>query len=226
MGNACDSKPSTTSTEKVQLVYWNLHGRSDFCQAMLYAGGVPYDLDEETANVWPEGRDATPFGQIPVLKHGSLTLAQGGALTRYCARLGGLYPEDMTEASICDMYLEEVMDIYGALFKAKNASNKDAKLVAWKMLETEHLPKHYSLLEKNLVNSGKPFLGGDRANASDIAFFACNNVYLKAGLDVDSILSENPKLKAALEGAKKVGDLKNFPDRGLYFSSDPDHACF
>lgn len=117
MGNACDSKPSTTSTEKVQLVYWNLHGRSDFCQAMLYAGGVPYDLDEETANVWPEGKDATPFGQIPVLKHGSLTLAQGGALTRYCARLGGLYPEDMTEASICDMYLEEVMDIYGALFK-------------------------------------------------------------------------------------------------------------
>lgn len=214
------------SQEKPKLIYWKLHGRSDFCQAMLYAGDIEYDVDTDTANTWPSFKADTPFGQVPILKHGELTLAQGGALTRYCARLAGLYPEDIVEASVCDMYLEEMMDIFGALFKAKNAADKEAKLAAWKMLETEHLPKHYGLLEKNLLQSSKPFLGGDAPNASDVAFFAVNNLYAKAGLDVEGVLSGVPTLKAALEGTLSLGSLKNFPDMGLYFTSDPENQSF
>ena len=55
----------------------------------------------------------SPFGQLPFMKHGNLVIGQGGAINRYCARLAGLYPSDIAEAAICDMYLEEVMDIYG-----------------------------------------------------------------------------------------------------------------
>ena len=110
--------------------------------------------------------------------------------------------------------------------KAKNAPDKDSKIAAWKMLETEHLPKHYGFLEKNLNSSGKQFLGGDDANAADVAFFAVNNIYSKAGLDVDAVLSAFPKLKAALEGTLKNGRLSSFPDRHLYFSSDPKSSAF
>ena len=113
------------SQEKPKLVYWKLHGRSDFCQAMLYAGDIEYDVDADTANTWPSFKADTPFGQMPILKHGDLTLAQGGALTRYCARLAGLYPEDIVEASVCDMYLEEMMDIFGALFKVSDWMNEN-----------------------------------------------------------------------------------------------------
>ena len=86
------------------------------------AGNIEYDLDTDTANAWPASKESTPFGQIPVLKHGGLTLAQGGALNRYCARLAGLYPQGIVEASICDMYLEEMMDIFSGLFKVRELS--------------------------------------------------------------------------------------------------------
>ena len=104
-------------TDQPKLVYWAVHGRSDFCQAMMVAGNVDYELDDQTANAWPASKDESPFGQVPYMKHGDLVLAQGGALNRYCARLAGLYPKDAVEASVCDMYLEEVMDIFGGIFK-------------------------------------------------------------------------------------------------------------
>jgi glutathione S-transferase len=129
-------KTSLVTMNPITLVYWNLHGRSDFAQAMLYAGNIPFDLDEETANAWPASKDDTPFGQIPVLKHGELVvIGQGGAITRYCARLAGLYPcgycegDDAEEqaaaraaaaaAAVCDMYLEEMMDIFNGIFQVR-----------------------------------------------------------------------------------------------------------
>lgn len=116
---------STTTTQmpegKPELVYWNLHGRSDFCQAMLYAGDIAYVLDEDTANSWPAPKEDAPFGQLPFLRHGDLVIGQGGAINRYCARLAGLYPTDPVEATYCDMYLEEVMDIFGGFFKVSES---------------------------------------------------------------------------------------------------------
>ena len=123
MGNTCESKPSKPSVHsKPQIIYWCVHGRSDFCQAMLCAGGILFELDEKTANDWPAAKNDTPFGQIPVLKHGDVVIAQGGAMTRYCARLAGLYPSDEVEASICDMYIDEMMDIFQGLFKVSSKS--------------------------------------------------------------------------------------------------------
>ena len=122
MGNNCSSSPSPLPTSKPVLVYWAVHGRSDFCQAMLYAGNIDYDLDDTTANEWPASKEDTPFGQVPVLKHGTMTIGQGGAINRYCAKLAGIYPSGFQEAALCDMYLEEIMDIFGGLFKVRHNS--------------------------------------------------------------------------------------------------------
>lgn len=120
MGNKLTTtRANKNKKAKPTLVYWNLHGRGDFCQAMLYAGGIEYDLDDATANTWPAPKDEAPFGQLPYFKHGDLTLAQNGAITRYCARLAGIYPTDPVEASKCDMYIEEVMDIFNEIFKVR-----------------------------------------------------------------------------------------------------------
>ncbi len=117
------SKPAATKgasfpTGKPILVYWNLCGRGDIVQCLFHAANVEYDLDSENANSWPAYKEQCPFGQLPVLKHGDgLVLAQGGAINRYAARLGGLYPTDPVEASRCDMIIEEVMDVFSCLFK-------------------------------------------------------------------------------------------------------------
>lgn len=215
-----------TSIPKPVLVYWPVHGRSDFCQAMLVAGNVPYELDTDTANSWPAAKEETPFGQIPVLHHGDMTIGQGGAINRYCAKLAGLYPSGVVEQATCDMYLEQIMDIFSGIFKAYNETDKDTKIEKWKMLETEFLPKNFKLLEKNLVASGKPFFGGDEINAADVAFFALYGIYSKASLDMSIAMADCPKLQEAYDATCKFGGLPNFPKRYLYFSSDPSNPAF
>ena len=105
------------SLPKPSIIYWNVHGRGDFCQALLYAGSVSYDLDDSTANAWPSTKEESPYGQLPYMKHGPHTIGQGGAINRYCAKLAGIFPSDPIEAAICDMHIEEVMDIYNEIFK-------------------------------------------------------------------------------------------------------------
>lgn len=115
MGNSCGTKP--TIDGKPTLIYWNLHSRGDIPQAFFWAGNVEYDNDYDSANSWPEKKDETPFGQLPVLKHGSLVIAQGGSINRYAAKLAGLYPKDPVETAICDMYMEEMLDIFSEVYK-------------------------------------------------------------------------------------------------------------
>jgi len=222
---ATESTP-TFPQSKPTLVYWELCGRGDIAKCLFYAGNIDYELDTENANSWPAYKDQCPFGQIPVLKHGSLTLAQGGAINRYVARLGGLYPVDPTEASKCDMMMEECMEIFGGLFKAKNASGEEAKLAEWAKLKDEFLPKHFAYLEKILEDSGTPFLGGDKPNAADVAFYAVYGVYDHAGMGAAEVLQNYPKLSGACEGAKTLGKLAEFQREGHFFTADPQHTMF
>lgn len=215
---------------KPNIVYWALCGRGDIAQCMLMAGGVDFDLDTENANNFGEYKTHCPFGQLPVLEHGEgdkkVVIAQGGAINRYCARLAGLFPTDPVEASKADMIMEECMDIFQALFKAKNAADKDAKIAAWKMLKEEHLPKHFGFLEKYLEASGKPFFGGNKANAADVTFFAVYGVYDNAGCGADEVLAKFPKLKAVVEKTKDVGKIKDFKRGGHFFCADPENEAF
>jgi len=121
MGNKASKAgvKSSFPSEKPVVVYWELCARGDICKCLLHAGNVEYTLDTDNANSWPAYKSKCPFGQLPVLKHGDVVLAQGGAVNRYCARLTGLYPTNPIEASLCDMIIEECMDIFGGLFKVR-----------------------------------------------------------------------------------------------------------
>lgn len=212
---------------KPVIVYWALHGRSNIAQALLLAGNVDFDLDSDTANNWGQNKPTAPFGQLPMLKHGDLTIAQSGAINRYCAKLAGLYPSDAQEAAICDMFIEECVDIVSSMSKPKYASDADDKKAGWKNVQEEFLPLHFGLLEKNLVKSGSAFLGGEKPNAADVTFWATCLLLIKAGLQLDSILDANPTLKKAYEETGKMGKLSEFPDSyGIYFTSDPTHPSF
>lgn len=101
---------------KPSLVYWDLCGRADIAKCMFLAGEIEHELDTDNANNWPGYKTECPFEQVPILHHGDLTLAQGGAINRYIARMGGLYPEDPVDASYCDMVMDGIMDMFGGIF--------------------------------------------------------------------------------------------------------------
>ena len=82
------------------------------------------------------------------------------------------------------------------------------------------------MLEKHLERNGTPFFCGDYINAADVSFFTVYNIYERAGLDMKSIVDSFPNLKNNLSETKKMGNLANYPERHLYFSSDPESQAF
>lgn len=208
---------------KPSLVYWDLCGRADIAKLMFLAAEIEYDLDTENANNWPGYKPETPFGQLPVLRHGDVTIAQGGAINRYVGRLGGLYPEDPVEASECDMIMDGIMDMFGAIFAPKKAEGKDAKLAAWKTVTDEVLPKYFGFLEKLLKGT---FFGGDKANAADITFYAVTGVFINAECGAEDVLAKFPKLQAAFDGTKNVGKVAEFKPGAHYFCANPENPAF
>jgi glutathione S-transferase len=223
------SRPSSSPimSAKPVIVYWNICGRAHLAMAMLHAGNVEYDLDSATANTWPAPKSDCPFGQLPILKHGDLVLAQSGAITRYCARIAGLFPADAVSAAKCDMVLEECADLYSLMIKAKYPANpsKEEKMAAWDKIKLEHLPAHLSYLERLLEKSSDSFFGGSSPNAADVALAATMGVYFLAGFP-ETTLEAYPKLKHVVTEANKLGSLSLFQPGGPYFTCDPDHAMF
>jgi len=214
-------------SDKPLIVYWNICGRAHLARAMLHAGNVAYDLDSATANSWPAPKSECPFGQLPILKHGDLVLAQSGAITRYCARIAGLVPEDAVGAAKVDMILEECADLYNLMIKAKYPTNttKEEKIAAWGKIKNEFLPAHLGCLERILDKSTHPFFGGVSPNAADVAFTATYGVYQLAGFP-ESTLDAFPGLKHVVSETSKIGSLSAFEPGGPYFTCDENHKMF
>ena len=186
-----------------------------------------YELDSNTANSWPAPKDDCPFGQLPILKHDDLVLAQSGAILRYCARIAGLIPEDPVGAAKCDMIFEECADLYNLMIKAKypGTPNKEDKIAAWDKIKSESLPAHLVCLERILEKSSDAFFGGAAPNAADVAFAATIGVYMLAGFP-ETTLDAFPKLKHVVSETNKMGSLSSFEPGGAYFTCDPDHRMF
>ena len=101
-----DSDSETNSWTPPHFIYWKFASRAQAPMLMLHAANVPYVWDDATANAWPEPKNTQPFGQLPVLVHGGedrwdgwwqsfdRRVAQSGTITRYCARLAGLWPKE------------------------------------------------------------------------------------------------------------------------------------
>lgn len=59
---------------KVALIYFDLPGRAEVTRILLNYAGIPFEDRHVTRDQWPELKPTTPFGQLPVLEVGALSL--------------------------------------------------------------------------------------------------------------------------------------------------------
>ena len=82
---------------KLQLIYPDLpFWRAETSRLALFIGGIKFEdirpSREEISKMRNKG--IFPFGQFPVLKVDGKTIAQTGAIARFCGKLSGLYPKN------------------------------------------------------------------------------------------------------------------------------------
>ena len=159
---------------KLRLIYPDLpFWRAETSRLALFIGGIEFeDVRPSREEILKMKTDGTfPFGQFPVLQVDGKTIAQTGAIARFCGKLSGLYPsKDEFTAAKVDEVIDLATDITNQMRPALRETDPKLKIEMRKELSTTTLPRWLAFLEKLLQDNGDTgFFVDDSISIADLA---------------------------------------------------------
>ena len=159
---------------KLKLIYPDLpFWRAETSRIALFIGGIDFEdlrpSREEIAKMRTEG--VFPFGQLPVLQVDGKTIAQTGAIARFCGKLSGLYPSDNDfNAAKVDEVIDLATDITLRIRPALKEQDPEKSMEMRRELVETVLPYWLGLLETLLEKNGKTgYFVDDSLTVADLA---------------------------------------------------------
>ena len=112
-----------------------------------------------------------PFGQFPVLQVDGKTIAQTGAIARFCGKLSGLYPtENDFYAAKVDEVIDLATDITVKIRPALIEKDPEKRMEMRRELSETVLPHWLGFMETLLENNGKTgYFVDDSLTVADLA---------------------------------------------------------
>jgi glutathione S-transferase len=114
-----------------------------------------------------------PFGQFPILQVDGKTLAQTGAIARFCGKLSGLYPinDDFAAAKV-DEVIDLATDINNQMRPALREKDPKLRMELRQELSGAILPRWLGFLEKLLEDNGDTgYFVGESFSVADLAIW-------------------------------------------------------
>ncbi|KAG1708327.1 hypothetical protein DVH05_025005 [Phytophthora capsici] len=150
----------------LKLTYFGIKGRAELSRLIFNYGGISFTDDRITKPEFAVLKPTLPFGQVPILELDGTVYAQSMAITRYAAKLAGLYPSDALEALKADVFSCSLNDVeepfVDFMFKTQDEAEKAQKK---KVFIEETVPKFFTTLEKTVA--GK-FILGEQLSYADV----------------------------------------------------------
>ena len=166
---------------KIQIIYLdNPFWRVELARIPLFISGISYEDKriplEEFRSAKETGflKDGTklPFHQIPCLVVDGVSIAQTGAIARFCGKLSGLYPtEDSISCALIDQFIDFVTDLTNLVYiPSNNPLTEDEKIEFRKKLAEGELARKLDMLEDNISES-QSWMVGKEMTIADIAIW-------------------------------------------------------
>lgn len=185
-------------SSQLKLTYFDFSGRGELARLLFIFGGVTFEDNRISKPAFGALKPTLPLGQLPILEVDGVVYAQSMAISRYAAKLSGLYPQDPLQALHVDMVSETLVDLGNVfadiMFRTPDATARAEKIAK---LLSETLPKQFTALDK--LVKGK-FFAGESATLADVQFL---NVMINFNTNFPNYsLAGYPKLVAVVENVK------------------------
>jgi len=159
---------------ELRLIYPDIpFWRAETSRLALFIGGIEFeDLRPSREEIAKMKTDGTfPFGQFPVLQVDGKTIAQTGAIARFCGKLSGLYPsKDEFAAAKVDEVIDLATDITNQMRPALREKDPKLRIEMRRELSKTILPQWLGFLEKLLHDNGDTgFFVGHSISVADLA---------------------------------------------------------
>ena len=159
---------------KLVLIYPDIpFWRAETSRLALFIGGIEFEdlrpSREELAEMRTNG--VFPFGQFPVLQVDGKTIAQTGAIARFCGKLSGLYPkENDFNAAKVDEVIDLATDITVRIRPALKEKDHEKSTEMRRELVEIVLPHWLGFMETLLKKNGKTgYFVNDSLTVADLA---------------------------------------------------------
>ena len=220
---------------KLKFIYGDIpFWRAEVGRLALYIGDIDFEdiriTRDEFSYLQEHGKllngTPIPFHQIPCLVVDDITIAQTGAIARFCGKLSGLYPEnEPMEAAKIDQFIDFVTDLNLLLSGTNTISDQSQKIVARKDLAQGLLKKKLAMLE-NCISENLTWVASNKISVADIAIWRLIGWFTTGIIDgfPKDMIKPFPKLRKlclAVDEHEKVQKWvaktypKNYP-RGNY----------
>ena len=109
---------------EITLEYFCLRGLGELPRLILETTGTPYTSVFHYSGT-PSYKPYAPFGQLPILRDGSLMISESGAIARHLARRCMVDGSTLEEKAKVDMYAELANDLKGKKAAIHDLENHD-----------------------------------------------------------------------------------------------------
>jgi glutathione S-transferase len=156
-----------------RLISFNVRGRSELSRLIFAAAGQKYEDIRISKDQWPKNKPLAPFGQLPYLEiidketGDVFKLAQTMAIVRYLAEEFNLAGRNKFEKAECDMYGEQLNDLFDMMVKRHFETDESKKKEIQRVL-MELIPKCMCILESKLKRTNTGFLVGNSLTWIDL----------------------------------------------------------
>ena len=192
----------------LELYYFPIRGRGEVARLMCVANGAEYTETAPEYSAMKADKDNYPFGQLPRLVDGDISLAQSNAIIRYLARKFNMYGQSQAEMAKVDILLDCVEDwrmcyikfIYG------NKASDEAKPEFMQQFNT-----HAENINRYIAKGANPFVLGAEPSAADLALYDICWLVLRQD---SNFLESHAALKALFEAVEAIPGIKKYIEEG------------
>lgn len=191
------------------LYYFPVRARAEPIRLILAYGNIQYEDVTIDFDRWAgekTDRDKFRFGQLPVvLLPNGVSIAQSGAITRYVAKLAGVYPSDPDKAAVADMVQELAMEM--------NIINP---ILNWFPVDSEQRAREYTtyfdafdgrMVALRRILGSQQYFGGDGPSHGDFCMLHVLDVTLTVKPDA---LDSHLELKGWVERMKGIPQVHRY----------------
>ena len=147
--------------------------RAEVSRLALFLGDVEFENRHPSREEFRAAKSdgSLPFGQMPIMIVDGQTIAQTGAIARFCGKLSGLYPADALAAAKVDQIIDAATDITTKVSPTMRIQDEAAKMAARSALASDTLPEWFGYLEALLPEGDDAVFVGDNMTIADLAIW-------------------------------------------------------
>lgn len=159
-----------------EVVYFNAPGRAEATRVCLFIASQKEGSDVEFKDTriegkdWPELKQSTPLGSMPLLKTNGFTHVQSLSMARYAAKLADMYPADPIQALYVDEVMETINDMISAI---PSSEDEEEKKKLREEFGASKMKKYCDFIEKVIQDNGGGKSVAKSPNVADLIIRGC-----------------------------------------------------